>query len=73
MEAIQVSSYVADEKTRQRELQVLMETREEVKNGATMAAAPGLSVSAITDDEAGLIETVNGNIRSTPLSKWLLG
>ena len=63
---------MVDENTRQRELQALAEIREDLKNGAAMAAGPELSMT-ITDDEAGLRETVNGNIRITPLWKWLLG
>ena len=73
VEAIQVSSYVADEKTRQRELRALTEIRAELKTGAAMAATPELFMTVITDDEAGLIETMNGDIRITPLWKWLPG
>ena len=54
-------------------MQALTEIRAELKNGAAMAAAPELFEIVITDDEAGLIETVNGNIRITPLWKWLPG
>jgi uncharacterized protein len=72
VEAIQVSSSLVDEKTRQRELQALVEIHDELKQGGE-EAAPELTMTVITDDEEDLVETAGGAIRVIPLWKWLLG
>jgi hypothetical protein len=73
VEAIQVSSSLADVKTRKRELEALTEIREELKRGSQNAAATELALTVITDDEEGFVETESDPIRIIPLWKWLLG
>lgn len=72
VEAIQVSSSLADVKTRKRELEALTEIREELKRGSQDAAATELALTVITDDEEGFVETESDPIRIIPLWKWLL-
>lgn len=73
VEAIQVSSSLADAKTRKRELEALTEMCEELKKGSGRTAAADLTMTVITDDEEDLVETSSGPVRITPLWKWLLG
>lgn len=73
VEAIQVSSSLADEKTRHREFQALTEIREELKRDASKAGISGLVMTVITNEEEGVMETGSGDIRLIPLWKWLLG
>jgi uncharacterized protein len=72
VEAIQVSLSLADEKTRQREVQALLEIRWELKRSDEGAAPSELAMTVITDDEEGFVETDSGNIRIIPLWRWLL-
>jgi predicted AAA+ superfamily ATPase len=72
VEAIQVTSSMADAKTRKRELDALVEIREELKKGGDEAATRDIALTVITDDEENLLKTDNGAIRIIPLWKWLL-
>ncbi len=72
-EAIQVSSSLKDAKTRKRELEALIEIREELKRGGEDSVNRDMALTVITDDEESVVKTKNGHIRLLPLWRWLLG